>query len=67
MTSRDLILPSFLADALSLGPHWIYDAEELKNFYPGGLNEYDRPRSSYHAGKSAGDFTHYGDQTLAVI
>lgn len=67
MTPRDLILPSFFADSLSLGPHWIYDNEELKNAYPNGLSEYDSPQSPYHASKSAGDFTHYGDQALALL
>lgn len=67
MTSSDLILPSFFADALALGPHWIYNAEEIHSFYPDGLSNYDKPHSSYHKGKSAGDFTHYGDQALVLL
>ncbi|MGB6223401.1 ADP-ribosylglycohydrolase family protein [Haloferula sp.] len=67
MTPRDLILPSFFADALALGPHWIYDAEEIRSLYPSGLSNYDKPHSSYHQGKSAGDFTHYGDQALVLL
>lgn len=67
MTARDFILPSFFGDALALGPHWIYDASKIAGLYPGGIREYDDPRSSYHPGKSAGNFTHLGDQTLALL
>ena len=67
MTARDFILPSFFGDALALGPHWIYDAAQISALYPGGIRKYDDPRSSYHPGKSAGDFTHLGDQTLALL
>jgi ADP-ribosylglycohydrolase len=67
MTARDLILPSFFGDALALGPHWIYDAAEIRRHYPAGIQHYDMPRSSYHPGKRAGDFTHYGDQALLLL
>lgn len=67
MTARDFILPSFFGDALALGPHWIYDASKIAGLYPGGIREYDDPRSSYHPGKSAGDFTHLGDQALVLL
>jgi ADP-ribosylglycohydrolase len=67
MTARDFIVPSFFGDALALGPHWIYDAGSIAARYPGGIREYDEPRSSYHPGKAAGDFTHLGDQALALL
>lgn len=67
MTARDFILPSFFGDALALGPHWIYDLPKIHQLYPAGIRKYDVPRSSYHPGKSAGDFTHYGDQTLLLL
>ncbi|MEI7928977.1 MAG: ADP-ribosylglycohydrolase family protein, partial [Verrucomicrobiales bacterium] len=57
----------FFGDALALGPHWIYDAEEIARLYPQGVTTYDAPRSAYHSGKLAGDFTHYGDQTLVLL
>jgi ADP-ribosylglycohydrolase len=63
----DLILPSLAADALCLGPHWIYDSAEIARLYSTGLTRYDAPHSKYHPGKRAGDFTHYGDQTLALL
>lgn len=67
MTAHDLVLPSLAADALCLGPHWIYDPGKLATLYPDGLRRYDAPHSPYHPGKAAGDFTHYGDQTLALL
>ncbi|MCW1923631.1 ADP-ribosylglycohydrolase family protein [Luteolibacter arcticus] len=68
MTARDLVLPSFFGDALALGPHWVYDPAKIAVWYPGGIRSYDAPRSSYHpASKAAGDLTHYGDQTLALL
>lgn len=63
----DLLLPSLVADALCLGPHWIYDSTEISRLYGSGLTRYDAPHSKYHPGKRAGDFTHYGDQTLALL
>jgi pimeloyl-ACP methyl ester carboxylesterase len=59
--------PAFAADALCLGPHWIYDSTEIARIYSSGLTRYDAPHSKYHPGKRAGDFTHYGDQTLALL
>jgi len=67
MTARDFILPSFFGDALALGPHWLYDSAKIAGLYPGGIRDFDEPRSSYHPGKSAGDLTHLGDQTLALL
>lgn len=67
MTARDFILPSLFGDALALGPHWIYDPSRIAGLYPGGIRDYDDPRSSYHPGKTAGDFTHLGDQSLALL
>jgi ADP-ribosylglycohydrolase len=63
----DYLFPTFAADALCLGPHWIYDATEITRIYSASLNRYDAPHSKYHPGKRAGDFTHYGDQTLALL
>jgi len=67
MTARDLVLPSFLGDALALGPHWIYDPAQIAGWYPGGILSYDAPHSQYHPGKQAGDLTHYGDQALVLL
>jgi len=59
---KDLILTSLVADAYSLGAHWVYDEKQLKN--PSiNWEELNTPLSIWHKGKLAGDFTHYGDQT----
>lgn len=65
--ARQLLLPSLCADALSLGTHWIYNPSAIHRLYPEGTRNYDAPRSKYHPGKSAGDFTHYGDQAFVLL
>lgn len=67
MTSRDLIFPALFGDALSLGPHWIYNPSKIQRLYPDGIQHYDDPKTEYHPGKTAGDLTHYGDQALALL
>ncbi|MGD9418006.1 MAG: alpha/beta fold hydrolase [Verrucomicrobiota bacterium JB025] len=62
-----LVLSSLVADSLCLGPHWIYDTSKIDCLYPDGIDRLDAPHSDYHPGKSAGDQTHYGDQTLALL
>jgi ADP-ribosylglycohydrolase len=59
---KQLVLTSLVTDAYSLGAHWVYDEKQLAN---NDLNwdELNNPLSVWHKGKSAGDFTHYGDQT----
>ena len=60
---KELILTSLVADAYSLGAHWVYDEKQLKN---NNLNweDLNNPLSVWHKGKVAGEFTHYGDQTF---
>lgn len=57
---------AFLADALTLGPHWVYDQEKIARLYPDGITVFDEPRSSYHPNRKKGQFTHYGDQMMMV-
>ena len=63
---KGLLWGSLLADAYSLGGHWIYDQDQLANSTLNfqGLND---PLSSYHPTKKAGDFTHYGDQSVWLL
>jgi len=54
------------ADAYALGPHWEYNTKNIKD---ASLNwkGYNNPITSYHGKKTAGDFTHYGDQALWLL
>lgn len=60
---KELILTSLVTDAYSLGAHWVYDEKQLANNEL-NWNELNNPLSIWHKGKSAGEFTHYGDQTF---
>lgn len=66
MQSLSPLLGAFIGDALALGPHWIYDVQDIQAKL-GHVERYRAPMATYHAGKSAGDFTHYGDQTLVLL
>src|SRR4051794_16888414 len=62
-----LLYGSFVADALALGAHWIYDQDELKKDF-GRVTEFLDPRpDSYHPKKRRGQQTHYGDQALTLM
>ena len=57
---------AFVADALSLGPHWVYNTNVIDKKF-GIVDRYLDPMTSYHKGKQAGDMTHYGDQMLVLL
>ncbi|MBU3013952.1 ADP-ribosylglycohydrolase family protein [Poseidonibacter lekithochrous] len=59
---KELILTSLVTDAYCLGSHWVYDEKQLKE-NDLNWNELNNPLSVWHKDKSAGEFTHYGDQT----
>lgn len=59
---KNIPITSLVADALSLGTHWIYNQQEISK-----ISGYSNPSTSYHPGKQAGDFTHYGDQTMVLL
>jgi ADP-ribosylglycohydrolase len=59
---KDLILASLVTDAYCLGTHWVYDENQLRSA-PVDFNSLNAPMAMWHKGKTAGDFTHYGDQT----
>jgi ADP-ribosylglycohydrolase len=63
---KNIVLNSLVADALSLGSHWIYSQREIADKF-GSITGYADPATSYHPGKQAGDFTHYGDQTMLLL
>lgn len=61
--AKDLVLVSLVADSYSLGSHWVYDEKQLAKESI-NWNTLNTPMAIWHKGKSAGEFTHYGDQTL---
>ncbi len=64
---KALVLASLVADALSLGVHWIYNTNVIDKKW-GRVEEYIKPeRPTYHPGKDLGEHTHYGDQTLVLL
>ncbi|MEJ5365288.1 MAG: ADP-ribosylglycohydrolase family protein [Desulfosoma sp.] len=65
--ARGMLWAAFAADALALGAHWIYDPAMIRKRF-GRVDHYLAPApDSYHPGKAAGDFTHYGDQMLVLL
>lgn len=64
---KDAVLASFIADALCLGVHWVYNTFDIENKY-GRLEQMVTPElAPYHESKQKGDFTHYGDQMLILL
>lgn len=66
-STSKLILACFAADSLSLSSHWEYDPGVIK----ARLGRIDRllppTLTRYHAGKQAGDLTHFGDTALMTL
>lgn len=65
--AKAMVLASFAADTLSLGAHWIYDTNEITRQFGRIENPVSPLPTSYHPKKQQGDFTHYGDQALALL
>lgn len=63
---RGMVLGSFVGDALALGPHWVYNIEDIRKQL-GEITGLTSPMTNYHKEKNKGDFTHYGDQTLMLF
>lgn len=65
--ARSMVLGSFIGDSLALGVHWIYDQAQIKREH-GRVESLKAPGpGSYHPGRKAGEFTHYGDQALVLL
>ena len=60
------IYGALVADAFSLGGHWVYEPSEIKERFPSLEGFYD-PMTEYHGAKKAGEFTHYGDQCMWLL
>jgi ADP-ribosylglycohydrolase len=62
-----MVLASFTADSQALGAHWIYDMDEIASRYGRVERLLPPPPDSFHAGRTKGSFTHYGDQTMVLL
>jgi len=72
---------TLVADALTLGSHYEYDAKVIKKAYGGTISRYMAPgeamggtthgvgwgRMNYHPGQKAGDQTDYGEYNVLVL
>ena len=59
--SNEIITSTLTADSYSLGAHWVYDETQLQEL-PVNWDALNAPQAMWHKGKTAGDFTHIGDQ-----
>lgn len=57
---------ALVADALCLGPHWVYDQSQIASLFSNGVTAFADPASQYHPNRTAGQLTHYGDQSLTL-
>lgn len=65
---RGMVLGQFLGDAASLGSHWIYNTKDIETTYPDGITGFEAPTEGhYHAGKTSGEQTHYGDAAWVLL
>ena len=69
------IVGALVADAASVGFHWLYDQKRIKHLAP-EYPEFHSPASSDYVGvsgyfahglKKAGDFSQYGEQTMVLL
>ena len=64
---RAMVMAAFVADALALGAHWIYDTEKISRDF-GRVDAFLKPAvDSYHPMKGLGEFTYYGDQSFVLL
>jgi ADP-ribosylglycohydrolase len=63
---QNMLWAVFAADALALGAHWVYNTGVIDKKF-GLTDRFAAPLTSFHKGKDAGDFTHYGDQALLLL
>lgn len=75
MNKSDALLGALVADAASMGLHWLYDQEQLKLvgatgsllFRQPDAAVYEGKRGAYvHAARRAGELSHYGESARIV-
>ncbi len=65
--AQSMVVASFVADALALGAHWIYDVSQIDAKF-GRITDFQKPTPpTYHPTKERGEQTHYGDQALVLL
>ena len=78
---RGAYFGALVADALTLGSHYEYDAPKIKEAYGGTISKYMAPgermggethgigwgQRNYHPGTTAGDQTDYGEYNVLVL
>jgi len=65
--AKAMVMASFVADSLALGVHWVYNTQVIDRKF-GRVEHLEKPLGiAYHGTKDAGDFTHYGDQTVVLL
>ncbi|MEF1305137.1 ADP-ribosylglycohydrolase family protein, partial [Vibrio owensii] len=72
--SLHAIIGALVGDAASLGFHWLYDQELIRQFGSPHPEFHQPNRTEYHdkgyfahGSKQVGDLTHYGAQLVAML
>ena len=72
---RDMVIGALVADAASMGLHWLYDQERIREVAPEApefrapdpVNYEDAPGYFAHAKLKTGDQTQYGAQLTVLL
>jgi ADP-ribosylglycohydrolase len=63
------IVGAFIGDALGLGPHWVYELDELRRDFGEWIDGFTAPRpdAKYHRGMKAGELSQTGIIMLLLL
>ncbi len=75
LRQKNAVLGALVADAASMGFHWLYDPERIRQLCPHtpefrepSINDFEGAAGYFaHASKQAGDLSQYGDQALVML
>lgn len=72
--AKNCIIGALVADAATMGFHWLYSQEKIQalapeqpEFYSPTAEDYEGLGYFAHGGKVPGEFSHYGEQTLVML